>query len=78
MTPDERTIILRRLANAITAHRLAAPARLALDVVAPLGFLAGQVALFTRPLLPSADWRSYASALADEQAWHELRALVDR
>jgi hypothetical protein len=78
MTPDERTTLLRDFAAGIDRRGLTTLARIALDVIAPLGFLAGQAALFARPLLPSTHWRNYAAALADESAWRELRDLMDR
>ncbi|MFO7170566.1 MAG: hypothetical protein DIU80_021265 [Chloroflexota bacterium] len=77
MTPDERIPILQELAHGIARRHLEAPARIALDVIAPLGFLAGQIALFARPLLPSERWRMYAAALEDEESWGALRRLID-
>ncbi|HWQ12854.1 MAG TPA: hypothetical protein VNL77_08640 [Roseiflexaceae bacterium] len=78
MNHDERTTLLRELADGIARRGLAAPARIALDVIAPLGFLAGQAALFARPLLPHPRWRSYATALEDEAGWRALHELIDR
>ena len=77
MDPDERSRVLQELARGIERRGLAAPARIALDVIAPLGFLAGQVALFARPLLPGDRLRSFASALEDEASWQLLRRLID-
>lgn len=78
MNADERTQLLHELSEGIARRGLAGPARIALDLIAPLGFLAGQAALFARPLLPLARWRSYAAALDDERAWRELRELIER
>lgn len=78
MTPDERSQLLEHLAGGIARRGLTAPARITLDILAPLGVVAGQAALFARPLLPVERWRRYAAALADERAWHELRELIDR
>jgi hypothetical protein len=76
MDRSERAALLHDLAHGIERRRLGAPARIALDVIAPLGFLAGQMALFARPLLPKARWRSYAQALEHEESWRTLRELV--
>jgi hypothetical protein len=76
MNDDERTALLREIAGEIMQRRMRAPARMALDIVAPLGFLAGQLALFTRPLLPPGRWRNYATVLEDERAWSLLQTLV--
>jgi hypothetical protein len=53
MNTDKRAEILQQLAQAIARRRLTAPARLALDVLSPLSFLASQIALFLRPLTHS-------------------------
>ncbi len=78
MNTDRRTEILQQLAAAIARHRLTAPARIALDIVAPLGFIAGQVAQFVRPLTPTGRWHEYVSALDDEQGWLVLQSLVEQ
>jgi hypothetical protein len=78
MDATERQRLLHELAQGIDRRGLTTLARITLDMIAPLGFLAGQAALFARPLLPSTYWRKYAAALADESAWRELRDLMDR
>ena len=78
MNADRRAEVLQRLADAIARRRLTAPARLALDVVAPLGFMASQLALLVRPLTPPGRWYEYVSALGDEQGWQVLRRFVDQ
>ncbi|HEU5099049.1 MAG TPA: hypothetical protein VFU22_08520 [Roseiflexaceae bacterium] len=77
MDSDQRTQILQQLAQAIARRRLSAPARLALDVLAPLSFLTSQVALFLRPLTPLGRWHEYVAALDDEQGWKVLQRLVE-
>jgi hypothetical protein len=77
MQADEREQILHGLANALARRRLQAPARIVLDTVAPLGMLASQAMLFMRPLLPNSRWRSYASALGDEQGWSVLQRFLE-
>jgi hypothetical protein len=77
MNIDQRTQILQQLAQALARRRLTAPARLALDVLAPLSFLASQVALFLRPLTPLGRWHEYVAALDNEQAWEVLQRLVE-
>ena len=76
MNADQRAQILQQLAQAIARRRLTAPARLALDVIAPLSFIASQLALFARPLTPLGRWYDYVSALDDEQGWKVLQGLV--
>jgi hypothetical protein len=77
MDPDQRTKILRRLADAITCRRLQTPVGMALDVIAPVSFLASQVALFVVPFTPYGRWREYVMALEDEDGWKVLRGFVD-
>jgi len=77
MNSEQRHQILQQLADTIRRRRLTAPARLALDVLAPLGFLASQVALFVRPLTPLGRWHDYVAALDDEQGWKVLQSLVE-
>jgi hypothetical protein len=77
MDSNQRTQILEQLAQAIARRRLTAPARLALDVIAPLSFLASQIALFLRPLTPLGRWHEYVAALDDEQGWKVLQRLVE-
>lgn len=76
MNGEQRDQILQQIADAICRRRLAAPARLALDAIAPLGFFASQAALFVRPLIPLGRWRDYLAALEHEQSWRDLQALV--
>jgi hypothetical protein len=76
MNAEQRLQTLQSLAAAIARHRLAAPARLALDVAAPLGFLASQVALFVQPIAPLGRWHDYVVALEEEESWKVLRSLV--
>lgn len=73
---SDRQQLLDRLAATIAAHGLATPARLALDVAAPLSLLGSQLVLFLRPLLPN-PWQPYAALLRDEAAWAELRQRLD-
>ena len=78
MNTDQRTTILQNLADGIARRHLSAPARFMLDVVEPLGFLAGQIALFARPLTPFGRWREYLLALEDEEGWKILHHMVDQ
>jgi hypothetical protein len=77
MNSDQRAQVLQQLTQAIARRRLTTPARLALDVIAPLSFLASQVALFVRPLTPLGRWHDYVAALDDEQGWKVLQRLVE-
>ena len=78
MNAEQRAQILQQLAQAIERRRLTAPARLVLDVIAPLSFLTSQVALFLRPLTPLGRWHEYVAALDDEQGWKVLQAMVEQ
>lgn len=78
MDSSERQAALQRLAEGISRRRLSMPARIMLDIVEPLGFLASQVMLFVHPFTPFRRWRIYVSALEDEQSWKVLQNLVDR
>ena len=78
MNADQRAQILQQIAHAIARRHLTAPARLALDVISPVSFLASQIALFARPLTPLGRWHDYASALDDEQSWKVLQGLVEK
>jgi hypothetical protein len=78
MNTDRRTTILQNLADGIARRHLSAPARFMLDIVEPLGFLAGQIAIFARPLTPFGRWREYLLALEDEEGWKILHRMVDQ
>ncbi len=73
-----RAQAVQAVADALGRSRLEAPARLLLDVIAPVDFLASQVAAFTRPLLPFGQWRSYVAAFESEESWALLRRMVDQ
>ncbi|MCS6940054.1 MAG: hypothetical protein RMJ55_07910 [Roseiflexaceae bacterium] len=75
-SPDNES--LERLANAIAQRGLATPARIMLDIIAPLGFLASQVTLFARPFVPVSRWTRYVEALSEEQGWKQLRDILNR
>lgn len=77
MDADQRARILRALTDGMARRHLLAPARIALDVLAPVSFLAGQAALFLRPFAPLGRWQDYIGALEDEEGWKVLRRLVD-
>ncbi|HMO56871.1 MAG TPA: hypothetical protein PKC19_05915 [Roseiflexaceae bacterium] len=64
------------LAVAIRRVGMLAPARLVLDVLAPLSVITSQLAIFMQPLVPGARWRSYMVALSDEAGWESLRGLL--
>jgi hypothetical protein len=76
--PEARPASIEQLAAALVRHGLTTPARMTLDALEPIDFVASQIALFFRPLTPIPRWRAYLSLLSDEAAWRELRALVNR
>jgi len=78
MNTHQRTAVLQELADAIARRRLTIPARMMLDLIAPLGILASQVALFARPLAPFGRWRAYLAALDDAEGWGILHDIVGR
>jgi hypothetical protein len=78
MNNDQRTQVLQELADTLSRRRLLVPARMLLDVVAPLGVMASQVALFAQPFLPHSRWRAYVAALDDEYGWKVLHHMVDQ
>jgi len=71
--------IIEKLARAIVARRLEAPAALFLELNRPIGFLFSQTAFFARPFLsvflPVQDVEAAAEVLDDPQA---LDHLLDR
>lgn len=69
---------LEQLARAIAQRGLATPARMLLDVLAPLGFLASQMTLFARPFVPGNRWTRYVDALSDARGWEQLRNILNR
>lgn len=77
MRPEHRDQTLQYLAATIARHQLMTPARFLLDIVTPLGFLASQVAVFARPLMPSGRWHDYMVALGDEESWRILHTIVE-
>ena len=78
MDTEQRLHILEQLASSISRHRLTAPARIALDVIAPVGFIASQVAQLVTPFAPAGRWQAYVNALDDEQSWNLLQQLVEK
>ncbi|GAB4205601.1 MAG: hypothetical protein OHK0022_31860 [Roseiflexaceae bacterium] len=75
---SEQAQAVRAVAEVLAQSRLEAPARLLLDVIAPVDFLASQVATFTRPLVPFGRWRNYVAAFESEESWALLRRMVDQ
>jgi hypothetical protein len=69
---------ISRLASGIERAGLAAPARLLLDVFAPLDVINAQIALFVIPFTRGSRWKEYASALSNEHEWEELRRILSR
>jgi hypothetical protein len=78
MDLSRRAAILQTLADSIARRGLLTPARIILDVVEPLGFLASQAALFARPFAPLGSWQEYLTALDDQEGWKILHDIVDR
>jgi hypothetical protein len=62
---EPHTEPIEQLARAIAQRGLTTPARIMLDIIAPLGFLASQATLFARPFIPkiAGHTRSMRSAM---------------
>jgi len=67
---------VERLAASIGRAGLVGPARLALDIIAPLDVLSAQCALFAAPFTTGSRWHDYISALSNERGWQDLRSLL--
>lgn len=76
---DEQTRLhtIAELAQQLQKRRLTGAARLVLDTIEPIAFLASQLALFARPFTPRGQWRSYVDALTDEDGWKVLKQSID-
>ncbi|MBC8160957.1 MAG: hypothetical protein H7Z42_07035 [Roseiflexaceae bacterium] len=66
------------LAAALRRRRLDGAARLALEVIVPIAFIACQAALFARPLTPPGRWRDYVDLMTTEANWNALRCSIDQ
>lgn len=74
--PSDDEQCLRGLADALAQRRLLTPARILLDMIAPLGMIAGQMTLFVRPLLPSERLRRLLAPLEEEAGWRTLQRIL--
>lgn len=76
---ERKRVVIEKLARAIVARRLEAPATLFLEVNRPLGFIYSQAAFFARPFLnfflPPAEVQAAAEVLDDPKA---MDLLLDR
>lgn len=68
---------LYRLVAVINRAGLQTPARIALEIFAPLDFLTSQAAQFVRPFTTGYRIDAYITALASESSWPELRTLLN-
>lgn len=73
-----RALAIHRLASGIERAGLAGPARLALDVLAPLDVISAQCALLVSPFTRGSRWQEYTSLLSEERAWQDLRSILER
>lgn len=76
MDQQQQILLIRRVADRLAEQRLSGAAQLLLDMIVPVSFLASQLAVFSRPLLPYARWRTYVSAFETEESWTLLREMV--
>jgi hypothetical protein len=75
---EPHTEPIEQLARAIAQRGLTTPARIMLDIIAPLGFLASQATLFARPFIPENRWTHTIDALCDARGWRMLHDLLNR
>ena len=72
--------IIEKLARAVAARRLGAPAALFLELNRPIGFLFSQAAFFARPFLgfflPTGEIEAAAEVLDDPEALDRLVARI--
>lgn len=69
---------LNELAQKIERAGLGTPARIMLDVCAPLDIISSQLALFAQPFTTGSRWNSYAAALSEQAGWQELRRILSQ
>ena len=73
--------VIEKLARAIVARRLQAPAALFIELNRPLGFLYSQATFFARPFLgfflAAGDVEAAAEALDDPRAMDQLLARIE-
>ena len=76
-----REQVIEKLARAIVARRLQAPAALFIELNRPLGFLYSQATYFARPFLgfflAAGDVEAAAEALDDPKALDQLLARIE-
>ena len=78
MDQSEREQRLHELVTTLSHQKLDGAARLLLDIVGPVSFLASQVALVVRPLTPRGRWHDYVDALTEEEGWNAFRRFINR
>jgi hypothetical protein len=76
-SPDTSRDELQVLAQTIRRVGLTAPLAVMLDMLRPIDVISSQFAQFARPFFSGHSWQRYMDRLADEQAWEELRHLLD-
>lgn len=78
MVNYEGDIRLGEIAAGLRRRRIDGAARLVLEVVEPVAFLASQAALFVQPLTPRGRWHDYVDLMTKEANWRTLRRMVDQ
>jgi len=77
---ERKRAVIEKLARAIVARRLEAPATLFLELNRPLGFIYSQAAFFARPFLsfflPRVDVQAAAEVLDDPRAMDLLLETI--
>lgn len=78
MNDADETQRLQALAATLQRRNLDAAARIILDVMKPIAFLASQTAVFIQPMIPRGQWQIHVDLLCEETNWTRLRAMLDQ
>lgn len=78
MNDQHQDVRLSEIAEGLRRRRVAGAARLFLEIIDPVAFLASQTALFVQPFTPRGRWHDYIDVLTKEANWRALRRLVDQ
>ena len=78
MNDADETQRLQALAATLQRRKLGTAARILLDVMTPIAFLASQTAVFIQPMIPRGHWQMHVDLLCEETNWARLRVMLDQ
>lgn len=78
MNDADETQRLQALATTLQRRNLDTAARVLLDVMTPITFLASQAVVFIQPMIPRGRWQMYVDLLCEETNWARLREMLDQ